>query len=144
MPRDIYAPCITVQVAGMSSYTPSGNHFEVRPATSTIMGGFRPNQEKPLRPHNVGRAQRLHDVNSGGRAYDIISGMGTYIAPSAPDTRPMDAMSDRRFHPSNVSMPRRSGTAPTLIGPIPDSHVSSWKPNRSHSPTRSPTKNFLG
>ena len=132
------------EVAGMSSYTPSANHFEVRPATTAMGGGFRSNQEKPLKPHNAGRAQRLHDVNSGGRGYDIISGMGTYIAPSAPSRGPMDAISDRRFHPSNQSMPRRSGTAPTLVGPIPDSHASSWKPNRSHSPPRSPTRNFLG
>ncbi len=131
-------------VDGMSSYTPSTNHFEVRPATTAIMGGFRSNQEKPLKPHNARRAQRLHDINSGGRGYDIISGMSTFIRPSDPSSAPLDAISDRRYHPSNQSMPRRSGTAPTLVGPIPDSHVSSWKPNRSHSPPRSPTKSFLG
>lgn len=119
----------------------SQRHFEMRPATTTHLGGHRTNQEKPLRAGNPGRAQRLHDVNACGRAYDIISGIRTPVAPSQPDRRPLDDPTfDRRLHPSNMSLPRRSGTAPTLIGPIPDAHTSSWKPT---SPTRAPSKRFL-
>ena len=59
-------------------------HYEVRPLTSDVPheGGFRSNQEKALKPHHAGRAQRLHDVSSRGRAYDIISGARTPVAPS--------------------------------------------------------------
>lgn len=120
----------------------SPHHFEMRPVTSDVpyQGGFRSNQEKVLKPHNAPRAQRLHDVNSRGRAYDIISGVRTPVAPSRPDRQPDDELTDRALHPSNLAMPRRVGTAPTLIGPIPDGHASVWKPA---SPPRSPSKKFL-
>ena len=115
-------------------------HYEVRPVTSDVpyQGGFRSNQEKVLKPHHAGRAQRLHDVNSRGRAYDIISGVRTPVAPSRPDYSVQDELTDRALHPSNLSLPRRAGTAPTLTGPIPDRPA--WKPS---SPPKSPSKNFL-
>lgn len=129
----------------MSSFTLSGNDFEVRPASVCAgdlkkEGGFRSNAEKPLKPHNPHRAQRLHDVNAAGRTYDVISGMRTTVAPSSADYRPMDELADRKLHPSNLSLPRQIGTAPTLTA-VPVSHEISWKPA---SPPRSPSKRFLG
>ena len=44
------------------------------------------------------------------------------------------------LHPSNLSLPRGAGTAPTLVGPVPDAHKVEWKPP---SPTRSPSKMYL-
>ena len=82
----------------------------------------------------------LHDVNAAGRTYDVISGMRTTVAPSSADYRPMDELADRKLHPSNLSLPRQIGTAPTLTA-VPVSHEISWKPA---SPPRSPSKRFLG
>ena len=56
---------------------------------------------------------------------------------------------DRRAHPSNMSMPHsgvdnraahRGATAPTLFGPIPEAHTSSWQPA---SPLKSPSKSYM-
>ena len=84
------------------------------------------------------RTNNLQNVATRGRTYDIISGASLTVKPSislyeAP-------VHDRKAHPSNLSLPHRGGTAPTLIGPIPDAHVSSWQPP---SPSKSPSKSYL-
>jgi len=114
-------------------------HYEMRPLASTVDGGFRSNQEKMLvEGGNAARARWLHSASSGGKPFDIISGVSTTIVP---DRAPASAYPiDRRSHPSNMSMPKATGTNATLIGPIPDAHRSEWKPS---SPTRSPSGDYM-
>ena len=119
---------------------PAGN-FEMRPHGARVLeNGFRSNQEKPMKEASADRAQTLHNVNTRGKGYDIISGVALPVQPTGWASSAY--AHDRRAHPSNLSMPHsgvdvraahRGGTAPTLIGPIPDAHQSSWQPP---SPTR--------
>lgn len=99
---------------------------------------YRSNQELPLAAPKEARKQQYVNVHTGGRDYDIISGCGLAIKPTV--SRTEETRSDRRAHPSNLSMPQRGGTAPTLIGPEPASHRVTWKPA---SPAKSPSKRFL-
>ena len=115
--------------------------YTLRPLGGTVAEvGFRSNQEKPLRDPRVMRTDNLRNVNTRGRGYDVISGAQLATKPSNPSLYEMPTLHDRRAHPSNLSLPHRSGTAPTLIGPIPDAHVGSWQPP---SPTKSPSKSYL-
>ena len=103
--------------------------------------------------HSASRAAALNNAGTRGKAYDIISGVALPVPPTA--AAPGSALGggaaayDRRAHPSNLSMPHsgtdmrpahRGGTAPTLIGPIPDAHKSSWQPP---SPSKSPSKQYM-
>ena len=81
------------------------------------------------------RLQSLINCDSGGRAYDIISNHRKPLRPTIGE-----AHATRMMHPSNLSLPRGAGTAPTLVGPVPDAHKVEWKPP---SPTRSPSKMYL-
>jgi len=110
----------------------------MRPSGHVIENGFRSNQEKPLRGASTERAAALHNVNTRGKPYDIITGVTLPIQPLGTD--PSAYAHDRRAHPSNISMPHRGGTAPTLIGPIPDAHMPSWQPP---SPQKSPSKQYM-
>lgn len=110
----------------------------MRPAVALPDSGFRSNQEKPLREPSAARAAALHNVGTRGKAYDIISGATLAVQPLGIDPSPYSH--DRRAHPSNISMPHRGGTAPTLIGPIPDAHMPSWQPP---SPQKSPSKQYM-
>jgi len=123
--------------------------YGMRPQATTFKEfGFRSNQEHPLREPQPERTQRLHNVNTRGKPYDIISGVALPVRPTAADTTLYEH--DRRAHPSNVAVPhtgemaasRRGFTAPTLIGPVPDAHQSSWQPP---SPTRggSTSKSYM-
>ena len=113
--------------------------YELRPmGTSVGDRGFRSNQEKPLLPPRETRAMRLHTLSTGGKPYDIISGAALTIRPDP--VEPSAYSHDRRAHPSNLSMPHRGGTAPTLIGPVPEAHKMTWQPP---SPTKSPSRSFL-
>jgi len=116
---------------------PTGN-YELRPAGKAADGGFRSNQEKPLREPRVGRVNALNNVSTGGKPYDIISGITLPVPPSGNEPSPYQR--DRRAHPSNLSIPHRGGTAPTLIGPIPDAHKPSWQPP---SPTKAASKSYM-
>ena len=60
---------------------PTGN-YELRPAGKAADGGFRSNQEKPLREPRVGRVNALNNVSTGGKPYDIISGITLPVPPS--------------------------------------------------------------
>ena len=133
--------------APTSTADPMGT-FEMRPAGSRVQeNGFRSNQEKPMRQPSASRAGALHSAGTRGKGYDIISGASLPVQPGA--APPMHYPHDRRAHPSNLSMPHsgvdmraahRGGTAPTLIGPIPDAHMPSWQPA---SPVKSPTRRYF-
>ena len=100
-----------------------------------------------MREPSASRTATLHNVNTRGKGYDIISGVALPVQPRG--LEPSAYAHDRRAHPSNMSMPHsgvdlraahRGGTAPTLIGPIPDAHTSTWQPA---SPTRAPSQNYM-
>lgn len=113
------------RVRGCTAGHMSSRHYELRPSAATTANtAFRSNQEVNLAERPAGRTQNLLDVLSGGRRHDIISG---HRMPLEPTSVPHNAF-DRRAHPSNMAMPARSGTAPTLVGPIPDSHQTVWRP----------------
>jgi hypothetical protein len=113
------------RVSGCATGHASSQHYELRPSsTATANTAFRSNQELNLGERPATRAQKLLDMSAGGRRHDIISGIRLPVQPS----HVADAVHDRRAHPSNMAMPARMGTAPTLIGPIPDSHKTEWKP----------------
>ena len=128
----------TIGVRGDPTSSEDKGTFEMRPSGVVAENGFRSNQEKPLRGANAGRASYLHNVGTRGKPYDIISGVSLPIQPAGID--PSAYVHDRRAHPSNISMPHRGGTAPTLIGPIPDAHKPSWQPP---SPQKSPSKQYM-
>ena len=116
---------------------PYSSSFEMR-ASGASPTAFRSNQEKPLRAGaDEGRAQQLHTRTTGGKPYDIITGARLAVEPSAIDR---GVLHDRRSHPSNHSMPHRGGTAPTLVGPIPDAHKVSWKPP---SPSKTGSQQYM-
>ncbi len=119
--------------------------YNLRPQESGIHEyGFRSNQEQRLREPVAARTDRLHNIHTRGKPYDIISGVALPVRPTAADSTAYDH--DRRAHPSNIAVPHtgdqqhRGGTAPTLIGPIPDAHQSSWQPP---SPTRHGSKAYM-
>ena len=60
--------------------------------------------------------------------------------PVEPSLRGPSGAHDRRAHPSNMAMPTRAGTAPSLVGPTPDAHQMSWKPL---SPTKGKSRAYL-
>lgn len=113
-------------------------NFVMRPSGFVKEHGFRSNQEQPNREPSAARAATLHNVGTRGKPYDIITGVALPIQPLGVD--PSAYAHDRRAHPSNISMPHRGGTAPTLIGPIPDAHLSSWQPP---SPTKAPSQQYM-
>ena len=132
-----------------SEVDPMGT-FVMRPAGAKVPeNAFRSNQEKPLRQPSMDRSMSLLNTATRGKGYDIISGVALPIQPGVPANVESAGAWDRRAHPSNLSMPHsgvgmgpanRGGTAPTLIGPIPDAHASLWKPT---SPSKSPSKQFM-
>ena len=121
--------------------TDAKGNFGMRPSGNVAEYGFRSNQEKPLRDASAARAAALHNVGTRGKPYDIITGVTLPIQPLGID--PSAYSHDRRAHPSNISMPHRGGTAPTLIGPIPDAHTSSWQPASPNRHTTSPSKQYM-
>jgi len=114
---------------------PSENHFVVGPAGAP-KHAYRSNQEQPLRPPNSRRADAIVNASTGGRDYNIISGVPLAAKPTAAPPSGID----RRAHPSNLSLPLRAGTAPTLVGPIPNAHTQHWQPA---SPQKSPSKRYM-
>jgi hypothetical protein len=113
--------------------------YGMRPVGHNVQSvAFRSNQEKALSDNpRAGRTANLHSRSTGGKPYDIISGVALPIRPTASFA---EMERDRRAHPSNFMLPHRGGTAPTLVGPVPDSHSTRWQPP---SPTRSPSKQFM-
>lgn len=134
-PKKARVPGRTV-FAGSNAADPATS-FEMRPVGGAGHLGFRSNQEKPLRAPNAGRAGSLHTSATGGKPYDIITGVTLSVIPGRGAA---DGIVDRRAHPSNISLPKRGGTAPTLVGPIPDAHMVSWKPP---SPNKNASKQYL-
>lgn len=124
-------------VAGYSAQSRELSHYELRPSRGDRETAFRSNQEKPLRDPAAAdrRTQNLVNALSNGRDWDVISGVRPPLCPSIP---PRDI--SRRAHESNFAMPLRVGTAPTLVGPIPDAHRPLWKPP---SPQKSPSAAYL-
>jgi len=126
------------KVPGREGTSNSVDDYEMRPGRATT-SAFRSNQERVLCDAPTGRAARrlqsLINCDSGGRAYDIISNHRKPLRPTIGE-----AHATRMMHPSNLSLPRGAGTAPTLVGPVPDAHKVEWKPP---SPTRSPSKMYL-
>lgn len=131
------ASSIGVRGAPTSATDAHGN-YNLRPSGFVPEFGFRSNQEQPNRAPSAARAATLHNVGTRGKPYDIITGVTLPIQPLGLD--PSLFSQDRRAHPSNISMPHRGGTAPTLIGPIPDAHASSWQPP---SPQKSPSRQYM-
>jgi len=112
--------------------------YEFRPQEKGIAEfGFRSNQEQSLRPSRPERHDNLVNIGTRGRTFDIISGATLPTQPTIPPRDPVYGHTDRRVHASNVALPHpghgkgphcdRGKTAPTLIGPIPDSHQRSWQ-----------------
>jgi len=123
---------------------PAASYY-LRPQGPTVAEyAYRSNQERPLRDPVAARTERLHNVNTRGKPYDIISGVALPVRPTAADSTQFQH--DRRAHPSNLAVPHtgdimhRGGTAPTLIGPIPDAHQSSWQPP---SPSKAGTNTYM-
>ena len=126
-------------IRGASTIADPAASYVMRPQESSIREfAFRSNLEQPLRPVNPLRTERLHNIHTRGKPYDIISGAAPSVQPTAADATIIEH--DRRAHPSNISIPHCGGTAPTLIGPIPDAHASSWQPP---SPTKARSSSFL-
>ena len=122
---------------GLSKADDPAANYELRPSGAGASdGGFRSNAEKPLKPANAARAAHLHNIGTRGKPYDLLSGATLSVLPTGSEweTQP------RRMHPSNLAIPHRGGTAPTLVGPIPDSHASSWQPP---SPQKSPSRQYM-
>ncbi|KOO26438.1 hypothetical protein Ctob_004641 [Chrysochromulina tobinii] len=139
-------------IRGEPTISDPSSSYNLRPSENGIRDlPFRSNQEQRLREMNPARTERLHNIGTRGKPYDIISGVALPVRPTAADSTMFEH--DRRAHPSNLAVPHegvfggfsttartRGFTAPTLSGPIPDAHQSTWQPP---SPTRAGSKVYM-